>query len=50
MAANQIKTISPKHDAIMDALIANPAQKLGTLAGIFGVSQAWLSVIIHSVR
>jgi hypothetical protein len=48
VAQNQIKTISPKHDAIMDALIASPHLKLGEIAVQFGVSQAWLSVIIHS--
>jgi len=48
MAQNQIKTVSPKHDAIMDALIVHPERKLGEIAVMFGVSQAWLSVIIHS--
>jgi len=48
MAENQIKKVSLKHDAIMDALIAHPERKLGLLAADFNVSQAWLSVIIHS--
>ena len=48
MAATQIAKVSIKHDAILDYLITNPAQKLGEVARHFDVSQAWLSVIIHS--
>ena len=48
MAANQIQKVSIKHDAILDYLLVNPAEKLGDVAKHFDVSQAWLSVIIHS--
>lgn len=48
MAATQIQKVSIKHDAILDYLLIHPAMKLGDVAGHFGVSQAWLSVIIHS--
>lgn len=43
-----IKALSIKHEAIMDYLLMNPASKLGDVAAHFRVSQAWLSVIIHS--
>lgn len=48
MAANQIKKMSIKHEAILDYLIVNPQQKLGEVAAHFNVGQAWLSVIINS--
>lgn len=48
MAVNQIAKVSIKHDAILDYLMVNPAEKLGLVAAHFDVSQAWLSVIIHS--
>lgn len=48
MAANQIQTVSIKHEAILDYLLIHPAEKLGDVAKYFNVSQAWLSVIIHS--
>lgn len=48
MAVNQIQKVSIKHDAILDYLLIHPEQKLGDVAVVFGVSQAWLSVIIHS--
>ena len=48
MAVNQIQKVSIKHEAILDYLIVNPSMKLGDVATHFGVSQAWLSVIIHS--
>lgn len=48
MAENQIKKVSVRHDAIMDFLLCNPTVPLGTVAAEFGVSQAWLSVILHS--
>lgn len=43
-----IATVSNKHEAIMNHLIANPAMKLGEVATYFGVSQPWLSTLIHS--
>ncbi len=48
MAATQIQRVSIKHDAILDYLLIHPEQKLGDVAVAFGVSQPWLSVIIHS--
>ena len=48
MAANQIQTVSIKHDAILDYLLVNPSMKLGDVAKHFGMSQPWLSVVIHS--
>lgn len=48
MAVNQIAKVSIKHDAILDYLLIHPAEKLGDVAMYFKVSQAWLSVIIHS--
>jgi hypothetical protein len=44
----QIKKVSIKHDAIMDYLLVNPTAPLKTVAYEFGVTQAWLSTIIHS--
>lgn len=48
MAVNQIQSLSNKHEAILQHMLANPAQKLSEVAAAFQVSQPWLSVIIHS--
>lgn len=48
MAENQIQKVSVKHDAIMDYLIANPAAPLSEVAVHFGMTQPWLSTVIHS--
>lgn len=48
MAATQIAKVSIKHEAILDYLLVNPAEKLSNVAAYFGVGQPWLSVIIHS--
>lgn len=48
MAGVQIKRVSVKHDAILDYMLVNPGMKLSKVARHFDVSQAWLSVIIHS--
>jgi hypothetical protein len=48
MAEVQLQKVSVKHDAILDYLLANPATRLGDVARHFGVSQPWLSVIVHS--
>lgn len=48
MAEVQVKRVSVRHDAIMDYMLANPTVPLGAVAVEFCVSQAWLSVIIHS--
>lgn len=44
----QIQKVSPRHEAILNYLIANPTVKKAEVAAQFGVSQAWLSTIIHS--
>lgn len=44
----EIATITHKHNAIMDFMLANPAMKLGDVAAQFNCSQPWLSCIIHS--
>jgi len=43
-----IKRVSIKHEAIIDFLIANPTMRLRDVAAHFGVTQPWLSCIIHS--
>lgn len=48
MAQTQLKTLSPRHDAIAEWLIANPDKHLYECALAFGVTQPWLSVILHS--
>ena len=44
----QIQRVSIKHEAILDHLMAYPTMKLGDVAAQFGVSQPWLSTVIHS--
>lgn len=44
----QLKKLSPKHDAIMEWLLLNPERSFKECAGTFGVTQAWLSCIVHS--
>jgi len=48
MAENQIARLSPRHEAIITFLIANPQMKRGDIARHFEVTQSWLSVIINS--
>lgn len=48
MAEVQIKKVSHKHAMIMNWMVLNPDQSLRACADHFGVSQAWLSVVIHS--
>lgn len=43
-----IASLSNKHIAIMDFMIANPRLKLKEVADYFGYTQAWLSQVIHS--
>lgn len=43
-----IKAVSVKHEAILNFLVAHPCVKLRDVAQHFGVSQPWLSMIIHS--
>jgi hypothetical protein len=48
MAEVQLKSVSVKHDAILDFLLTNPAMRLQDVAAHFGVTGPWLSVIVHS--
>ena len=48
MAKVQVLSLSNKHRAILEHMVANPAQKLGEIAATFDVSPSWLSVLIHS--
>lgn len=43
-----IQKMSPKHEAILNWILANPTCKYSEVAGHFQVSQPWLSTIIHS--
>lgn len=44
----QIKEVKWFHDAIIDEMIANPAQSQGELARKFGYTQAWMSIMVNS--
>lgn len=44
----EIKDLSHRHHAIAEWLIANPHETLGKCAKTFGITQPWLSQIIHS--
>jgi hypothetical protein len=44
----EIKSLSIRHEAIMDYLMANPTHRLQDVAANFRVSGPWLSQIIHS--
>lgn len=40
--------MTPKHEHIIDMLLANPTMPRGDMAYYLGVTPAWLSTIIHS--
>lgn len=44
----QLKTLSYTHEALVDAIIANPTVSQGQLAARFGVTPGWLSRILRS--
>lgn len=44
----QLKTLRPRHHAIMDFMLANPRIPYSGVAAEFGVTQAWLSTVINS--
>lgn len=44
----QIQKMSAKHENILNYIMANPTLKMGDVANFFGVTQPWLSTIIHS--
>lgn len=48
MAEVQIKQMSSRHEQILNYILLNPTKTYGEVAGHFGVTPAWLSVIIHS--
>lgn len=48
MASTQLKTLKPKHEAIVDYILANPDTTVTALAGAFSVSVPWMSIIMHS--
>jgi hypothetical protein len=48
MAQVQIKRVRPKHDAILDWILSNPQKSMEECALTFGVTRAWLSVIVNS--
>ena len=43
-----VQSVSIKHEAILNFLLMNPISKLRDVASYFGVSQPWLSCVIHS--
>lgn len=43
-----ILRMTPRHDAILEAILAEPDLPMGALAQRFGVTATWLSLIIHS--
>lgn len=44
----EIKSVSVRHEAILQYLMVNPRVPLGIVAQHFGISQGWLSQVIHS--
>lgn len=44
----QIQSMSYRHQAIADWLLANPERNLGECAQEMNISQSWLSIVIHS--
>ena len=44
----QIQKVSHKHEALLNHMLANPTQPLKEVAMAFGITQSWLSVIVHS--
>lgn len=45
---NTLQKVGHKHEAIMNWLLENPEAKLMECAAHFGVTQNWLSIVIHS--
>lgn len=43
-----IKSVRPRHNAIMDYILANPTEQMQHVAAHFKVSASWLSIIINS--
>lgn len=48
MSAIPPQKVSHRHEAIINYMVSNPTAKLGQVAVKFGMTQSWLSVLIHS--
>lgn len=48
MAQVQIRKVSVKHEAIADWLLTNPQRSMEECARHFGITRAWLSVVVNS--
>lgn len=48
MSQTQVARLTPRHETILAFVMANPTVKRGEVARLFGVTEAWLSTIIHS--
>jgi hypothetical protein len=44
----EIQQVSHRHEAIMNYMLANPTAPMSSVAREFGVTQPWLSCIVHS--
>ena len=44
----EIQSLSIRHEDILNFVLANPQMKLGDVALLHGVTQPWLSTVIHS--
>lgn len=44
----QLERLSHRHLAIMDYMLANPQEKMGSVAAYFRVTPAWLSTVVNS--
>lgn len=48
MAEVQIKSLKPKHEAIIDHLLAHPGGNLNKLCASLNISRSWLSIVMRS--
>lgn len=48
MGQVQIQSLKPKHEAIIDHLLANPAGNLNELCANLSISRSWLSIVMRS--
>lgn len=48
VAETQLKALRPRHEAILNWIVANPERSMGECAVAFGVSRSWLSIIVNS--
>jgi hypothetical protein len=47
-AMPEIQKVRWNHEAVIDAMLANPDMSQNELAAVFGYSPAWLSIVINS--